>query len=500
MSTSRPFALNTGSTISGTTQIGNIAIGDNNTMDFSTDPGGVKWWMGPDESSGYLIVVPDLNVSHGSQVGMNAGIAFKRSTALTEESFLELANSVSGQQFTGYTDATTWLTNSGFPASYPYEMESVSLFARMTEQPSAGLKTLINTTIKGLKDDGVWDLGDCLYIRGVHSSQASTLNWIKNAHNSTYVNSPIFSPTQGMSGESGIYIKNDYRPYSDAINFRENAASLFSCMRKLQTTNGYYILGSVNGAGNIYQRFYTAGNERCTISHNSYSYNFSINEGDIWGLVRTGGNHRLYLNGDFNIEAAKAIVSPLTNYEVYELGINSVGTVSALCDGTLFFSFYGGYLTDAQVTSLYTRIRYFYNTVTGLTTTGDELVLNGGFDSSTGWTVSDGWAITGGTATWLGYGTQRLINDNSNVIQTGHTYNVSFDITGTTGTPKIYFSDSAGSAAAFANRSYMPITNGSYNWLCIGNINIDKLGVWSTASFSGTFQLDNLSIKELMWT
>lgn len=45
MATTRPFAVNTGTTISGTTQIGHLAIGVA-VQDYSANPGGVKWWMG----------------------------------------------------------------------------------------------------------------------------------------------------------------------------------------------------------------------------------------------------------------------------------------------------------------------------------------------------------------------------------------------------------------------------------------------------------------------
>lgn len=41
MSTSRPFAYNTGSTISGTIQIGNLAIGVDN-LDYTGGVGGVR--------------------------------------------------------------------------------------------------------------------------------------------------------------------------------------------------------------------------------------------------------------------------------------------------------------------------------------------------------------------------------------------------------------------------------------------------------------------------
>jgi hypothetical protein len=57
MSTTRPFAYNTGPSIPGTTQVGDIAIGVD-ALDYSENPGGVKWWNGPDEDLGYVIAHP----------------------------------------------------------------------------------------------------------------------------------------------------------------------------------------------------------------------------------------------------------------------------------------------------------------------------------------------------------------------------------------------------------------------------------------------------------
>ena len=50
MATTRPFSYNTGSPISGTIQVGNLAVGYP-TTGFT----GMEWWNGPDESLGYVI-------------------------------------------------------------------------------------------------------------------------------------------------------------------------------------------------------------------------------------------------------------------------------------------------------------------------------------------------------------------------------------------------------------------------------------------------------------
>ena len=51
------FAYNTGSTISGTSQVGDIAIIENEA-NYYPGLGGLQWWGGPDESQGYVIAAP----------------------------------------------------------------------------------------------------------------------------------------------------------------------------------------------------------------------------------------------------------------------------------------------------------------------------------------------------------------------------------------------------------------------------------------------------------
>lgn len=57
MATTTPFAYNTGAPIGGTSQLGDLAIGIT-PQDYSINPGGKSWWMGPDEELGYVIAVP----------------------------------------------------------------------------------------------------------------------------------------------------------------------------------------------------------------------------------------------------------------------------------------------------------------------------------------------------------------------------------------------------------------------------------------------------------
>jgi len=114
MATSRPFAYNTGSTISGTEQVGNLAIGTPTSGFGST---GLKWWNGPDEDLGYVIAHQTPSGQPGAD-GDTAYLGFFRSQALTESSFISLSDTISSQSFASGNDAKTWLNSNGYWTSW----------------------------------------------------------------------------------------------------------------------------------------------------------------------------------------------------------------------------------------------------------------------------------------------------------------------------------------------------------------------------------------------
>ena len=119
MSTANPFAYNTGTTISGTVQLGSLSIGSPITG-FTTNP---QYWNGPDEDLGYVIAVPISGNTQPTPVfGMTASVAFKRSKFLTNQSFLDITNYLVIQQgeptFTNTQYAYDWLTSVGYWTSF----------------------------------------------------------------------------------------------------------------------------------------------------------------------------------------------------------------------------------------------------------------------------------------------------------------------------------------------------------------------------------------------
>ena len=121
MSTSRPFAYNTGAPIAGTTQVGNLAVGIP-TSGFTNSP---QFWSGPDEELGYVIAVPVSGNTQPTPItGVTASIGFFRTDSLNDNQFIGLSQYVSKeygtpQTFSSATEASIWLTNNGYWNSYP---------------------------------------------------------------------------------------------------------------------------------------------------------------------------------------------------------------------------------------------------------------------------------------------------------------------------------------------------------------------------------------------
>jgi hypothetical protein len=122
MPTARPFARNTGAPIAGTIQVGNLAVGIP-TAGFAAT--GLPWWNGPNEDLGYVIATQVAANNQPTPVppSVTASVGFWRSTALTDASFIDLAQYVARiagtpQTFVDGSAAKTWLNNNGYWTSW----------------------------------------------------------------------------------------------------------------------------------------------------------------------------------------------------------------------------------------------------------------------------------------------------------------------------------------------------------------------------------------------
>lgn len=201
MSTSRPFTYNTGSTISGTIQIGNLSIGTP-TAGFAAT--GLQWWNGPDEDLGYVIA---QSVPEGNQptpfTGITAYVGFFRSSSLNESSFIEIAQRVStNQTFATGDAATTWLNANGYWTSWVtpyvaglykttysgYFADNVNFFATATPASVGGNPaTSVQTTsiFEPATDDGSYF--SCQWLGYFKPTTTETYTFYTNSDDASYV-------------------------------------------------------------------------------------------------------------------------------------------------------------------------------------------------------------------------------------------------------------------------------------------------------------------------
>jgi hypothetical protein len=109
----RAFAYNPGpTTIAGVTNIGTIAVGVS-ALNYSASPGGLTWWMGPEESSSYVIAKDVPTQNFPTPLGNVGGVQFW-SSINTDEAFRSLVQTISGTAQASAANASTWLSSNGY--------------------------------------------------------------------------------------------------------------------------------------------------------------------------------------------------------------------------------------------------------------------------------------------------------------------------------------------------------------------------------------------------
>jgi hypothetical protein len=114
MSTTRPFAYNPGSPISGTIQVGDLAVGYP-TSGFT----GMEWWNGPDEDLGYVIAQSVSGDTQPTPIsGVTASLGFFRTNGFDDNEFIDIANILLNENYNNALDASSGLTSNGYWNSY----------------------------------------------------------------------------------------------------------------------------------------------------------------------------------------------------------------------------------------------------------------------------------------------------------------------------------------------------------------------------------------------
>jgi uncharacterized delta-60 repeat protein len=155
----RPFAYNPSQTaITGTTQKANLAIGVDE-LDYSSRPGSVTWWMGPNETDAHIICIPVPAGNHPTPVGNVGTVKFWRTTDFTDLGFLTLINVMGGQSFASAADAYDWLETNGYWTNYVPSGGTSFVFGSFTYIGETPVNTGFKINTLGAKDTTYSDGG-----------------------------------------------------------------------------------------------------------------------------------------------------------------------------------------------------------------------------------------------------------------------------------------------------------------------------------------------------
>ena len=182
MGTYRVFAYNPQQdNIEGTDRTGLISAGFKGT----TVDTNYEWWNGPDEDTGYVIAYVDSNGNRSNgpetklQTNFPCHIGFFKSRQKTEQSFIELAQSISGQSFTSGYLAKDWLSSNNYWSSFPYRFTTT-----WDTRQGDGSNTIILPLVNGGTYSFVVDWGD--------GSTSSVTSFYDSNKTHTYLNSTIY--------------------------------------------------------------------------------------------------------------------------------------------------------------------------------------------------------------------------------------------------------------------------------------------------------------------
>jgi len=245
MATARPFAYNTGAGITGTDQVGDLAVGTPTSGFAST---GLPWWNGPDEDLGYVIAqsVPG-NTQPTPVSGVSASVGFFRSSALTDPSFISLSNTIAGPSgggpFASGSAAKTWLNGNGYWTSYGGAGGGYELIITPYNSPAAGdviFPAFASGLNQGTTDPNIFATGGVYWnavdINSVNQSSyynglignSATISFTQNGNTAIYSASNTAILFDGPPGQQAFNYNPQSRPGPGQLTLTQASPSNFT--------------------------------------------------------------------------------------------------------------------------------------------------------------------------------------------------------------------------------------------------------------------------------
>jgi hypothetical protein len=253
-----------------------------------------------------------------------------------------------------------------------WDADAQALFDRFDSNPPGTVKDKINTLIITLKEEGIWELLDSLYVPAKTGEQAGGLcDWVRATKAATLAGGASWDNDTGLNsdGNSGSYVNLDFIPSTMGVNFTLHNAS-----------HGAYI----SGASNQVSADYWGGN---STSNNHTRFTRSSSGGTHFSLVNGQLSSGAFLTAAF--DAANKLIScqrsgsgtntstffyvdgvntgtpdtedanSLSAATLYALARNNNGSATATSNGKLAMWYAGAALSEAQMVAFNAAVEVY---------------------------------------------------------------------------------------------------------------------------------------------
>jgi len=238
-----------------------------------------------------------------------------------------------------------------------YNDDANSLFLRWDDKGTIDLRNLVSDMMDSLQltdvtGGGIWDTLDVIVLTGMHTEQASELNWKGNIFNLDTIGNLEWIPYYGFKGDgNSTYINTNFNPYQASISgskLQRNNASFSISLDSLGGTGAYH--GLSNGASSlmIVPNYFGECYGRAISTANTTQANTGTNQ--VFTVSRQDGtSHHLYVGK--NKSSAEASSFNLSNIDLnlYVLARNNNNVAGQYSSNNVNAYLIGGALTDDQV-------------------------------------------------------------------------------------------------------------------------------------------------------
>lgn len=244
-----------------------------------------------------------------------------------------------------------------------WSAEASTYFDQLSTLPDLDIMVQIAAFIDGLVSDGVYAKIDEMWLLAMNTD-ANSRKGIKAYKECTVVGTPTFTAYRGWQGTGANYLRTNYVPSTDGINYSASNASMGVYSRTDSQSNGFDM--GARHASSENSISITIQTRRTSTDHYRTRINLNTPQSTVLGTslgffainrnpdLGTNLVHQYHNNS--MISASSSLSPTAVTFELFIMVCNAAGTASGSTGRQLSFAFIGGKLTDTDASNLFTRL------------------------------------------------------------------------------------------------------------------------------------------------